>query len=142
MNHLSIGFGCLLILFNLFIWHHSYAMASKRCGHQTMSGHEIVADWFDRENDLLSEMIGRTDKLDENNLDSNSSQKMVDDSNKERLSKLKKRPSVDCPANKKEQTGNFLRRRLVKKILPDEKRSSQESLELTSSSFSDRNSEK
>ena len=58
MNHLPIGFGCLLILSNLFICHNSYAMAAERYDHQTIFGHEIVADCCDNHwSNLLSKIL-------------------------------------------------------------------------------------
>ncbi len=56
MNHLPIGFGCLLVFFNLFICHNSYAMASESCGHQTIFGHEMLADCCDNH---LSNFLSR-----------------------------------------------------------------------------------
>jgi len=48
MNRLSIGFGCLLIFFNLFVFHNSYAMTSEKCGYHTIFGDEIWADFLDK----------------------------------------------------------------------------------------------
>jgi len=137
MKRLNIGFDCLLIFFNLFACHNSYIMASKQCDQQTTSENEAFADWDFDERNFLPKTKRRPDKLGGNNSGASSSQKMVDDSNKEQLSKLSKRSSVDCSENKKEQTDNFLIR-LFKQIFPGKEKPSQESsLELSLSSFSD-----
>ena len=47
MNCLNIGLGCLLILFNLSIYHRSYPMSSEICDNHTIYGHEMLADFFD-----------------------------------------------------------------------------------------------
>lgn len=142
MNRLNIGFDCLLIFFNLFACHHSYAMASERCGHQTIFGHEIAADFFVSASDLLPKTIKRSDKLNENNSDVSSNQAMADDSNRERLSKLmKKWASANDLENKKEQATSFFielikKNHLIGKNLEKKKSFQEVNLELSTLSFS------
>ena len=120
MNHLPIGFGCLLILFNLFICQNSYAMVSERCGHHTIYGHEILADLLVSGSNFLSEMIKKRGKFHVDNSDAGTKQVMVDDSNKEQLSELiKKWLSADDSENKKNKTVCI---KWIQKILSDKKK--------------------
>ena len=120
MNHLSIDFGCLLILFNLFICHNSYAMVSERCGPHTIYGHEIWADLLVSRGNCLSKMIKRRGQFHVDNSDDSSKQVMVGDSNKEQRSKLiKKWFSVDNSENKKNKTVCI---KWIQKILSDKKK--------------------
>jgi len=145
MKRLNIGFDFLLIFFNLFAYHNSYIMASEKRDQPTTSEKEVFSGWDFDERDFLPKPTKNCDKLDGRNSDANSGQEMVNDSNKEQLSKLKKKPSVDCPENTNEQADSLFSRlaknKWVKKFLPEKRKPSQESLELSPSSFSDRNSE-
>ncbi len=105
VNHLPIGFGCLLIFFNLFICHNSYAMASEICDHHTIYGHEILADLLVSGSNFLSKMIKKRGEFHVDNSDADAKQVIVGDSNKEQLRKLiKKRSLADDLENKRNKT--------------------------------------
>jgi len=101
MNRLSIGFGCLLIFFNLFACRSSYAMVEGQYYPTMIPGGVIVADLF----------FGRTP---EKHLRSGVKQARESDNGRKKF-------SADL-----EDKGYF-RIKLVREFFSDKKKSSQES---------------
>ncbi len=140
MNHLPIGFGCLLIFFHLFFCCKSYAMASEICGYHTINGHEILADWLDKGRDFILKIIKNQGQSHPDNSDDTLSQVMANDNNAGQISKLMNKLFPSDDSENKESKRVCIR--LIQKILPGRKELPQESsLELSPLPLLDHSSE-